>query len=506
MAMRKRQNITELQFDEYVASLRKLIADSVSPFEDDTPEKQRERIERCSTDRLLFMRTYLPHYFPIDAAPCHKEWCEMANTPGFNLIGAPRDHAKTTVITFGNRVHKICYELMKYSMLGSDTHDQAARFSVSIKVELEDNPRLRHDFGQVIAKTATWSDDYFITASGTLVEALGRGDKWRGKKNGPYRPDDIGLDDMENNRTVKSPAVTAEIFNFIREEVLPCMEGDCAATMVGNVFHNKSAIAQLIAEVDEETGEPLYNARVYDAIVDEEKKITLWPARWPWDKLMRRKRMIGSRAFNKEYRNQTTDDDTPFPENQVTYFSRIEIMERKLIFATAIDPSATATSGSDFRAVITRGFDPKEMVFPCMHAWIKRRSIDEMFAAAYQQNDQYPGVVVIEENMLKEFLHHAIQNYARQVGRFLPWAPIHHSSNKLGRIVGTCSYLWEHGKLLFEQGHSDQNLLKEQYIYIYNQNVNDDGPDADEMAISKLMGGMGIKTTDALPAFAEAAA
>jgi len=506
--MRKRQNITELQFDDYVAALRKQIAESVSPFEEDTPAKKRERIEACLADPLLFMRTYMPHYFPVEEAPCHHEWCEMARTPGFNLIGAPRDHAKTTVVTFGLRVYFVCNRLKKYIMLGSDTHDQAARFTVSIKVELEDNPRLKHDFGDVIAKTRQWSDDYFVTKGGTLVEALGRGDKWRGKKHGPYRPDDIGLDDLENNSTVKSPTVTKAIVEFITDEVLPCMEGDCAATMVGNVFHAKSAIAQMIAKEDEETGELLYNSKVYDAVVDEEKRITLWPARWPWDRLMRRKRLVGSRAFNKEYRNKTTEEDSPFPDETVTFFDRILVMERKLIFATAVDPSATATEKSDFRAVVTWGFDREAMIFRCMHAWIKRRSIGEMFAAAYAQNEQYPGRCPIEENMLKEFLHEAIQNYARQVGSYLPWAPLHHGSqaNKIARIIGTCEYLWEHKLMQFEKRHSDQKTLIEQFVYINNATVHDDGPDASEMAISFLQKGSGIRVTDCMPAFTEAAA
>ncbi len=502
MGMRKKQDITELDFDKYVASLRKLIADSVSPFEDDTPAKQAERIERCN-DPLEFIRTYMPHYARTDFAPCHAEWCEIAGTPGLNFIGAPRDHAKTTIVTVGLRIYRICKELRKYIMLGSNIHEQAKRFTVKIKVELEDNPRLRHDYGQIIAKTRTWSDDFFMTKSGTLVEALGRQDQWRGKSHGPYRPDDIGLDDMEDNATVKSPAVTKAIIEFIQGEVLGCLEGDCSATMVGNVFLGKSAIAQLMDMEDEESHAKLYLSKVYDAIVDEENQLTLWPARWPWDKLMRKKRLVTGRIFNKEFRNKTDDEDSPFKGQHLTYFDRIQLVDRKLLFCTAVDPSATASSTSDFRAVVTFGFDPVAMVFPCMHAWIKRRSIDDMFAAAYAQNDQYPGVVAIEENMLKDFLHKAIQQYAKDVGRFLPWAPVHHGSqaNKIARIVGTCEYLWEHKRIWFEKGHSDQKLLIEQFEYINNSTVNDDGPDASEMSISKLMGGLGIKTTDALPEF-----
>lgn len=505
-AMRKRQNLSEAQFDDYVAALRKQIADSVSPFENDTPAKKRERMKRCDNP-LEFMRTYLPHYFPSEPATCHGEWCEITGTPGLNLIVAPRDHAKTTVITFGLRVYYIAKKLRKYIMLGSDTHEQAKRFSVSIKVELEDNPRLRHDFGDAIAKTRTWSDDLFVTAGGTMVEALGRLDKWRGKKFGPHRPDDIGLDDMESNISVKSPEVTKGTVDFILSEVIGCLEGDCAATMVGNIFHGKSAIAQLVAKEDEETGKPLYNSRIYDAIVDEEKHITLWPARWTWEKLMRRKRLVGSRIFDQEYRNKTSDGDSPFPEETVTYFDRIQVVKRPLIFATGVDPSSTSSGKSDFRAVTTWGLDRAEMMFFCMHAWIKRRSISEMFAAAYAQNELYPGKVIIEENMLKEFLHEAIINYAKQVGSFLPWSPIQHSTSKIdSRIIGTCEYLWEHKRMQFEKRHSDQKILVEQFVYILNSTVHDDGPDSAEMAISFLQKGAGARVPDCLPAFAEAAA
>jgi hypothetical protein len=490
--MRKKQNLSEAQFDDFVASLRKKINESVSPFENDTPAKKKERIARCA-DPLIFMRTYLPHYFPAEPASCHAEWCEIAGTPGFNLIGAPRDHAKTTVVTFGLRVYRIARKLRKYIMLGSNIHDQAKRFSVSIKVELEDNPRLRHDYGEAIAKTRTWSDDLFITKGGTMVEALGRGDQWRGKKFGPYRPDDIGLDDLEDNATVKSPAVTRAIVEFIQGEVLGCIEGDCSATMVGNVFHAKSALSQLIAMEDEDTGEKLYQSKVYDAIVDEEKHITLWPGRWPWDKLMRRKSMITSRVFDKEYRNKSTEEDSPFPQETVSYFERVELLRVPLIYATGVDPASTAGSSSDFRSVVTWGLERVKMEFFCMHAWIKRRSIGEFFAAAYAQHDDYPGPVIVEENMLKDFLHEAIQNYAQQAGRYLPWQPIHHSTSKIdSRIIGTCEYLWEHKKMHFEKRHSDQKMLEEQFVYIMNPTVHDDGPDASEMAISNLQHGSGL--------------
>jgi len=222
---------------------------------------------------------------------------------------------------------------------------------------------------------------------------------------------------------------------------------------------------------------------------------------------MRKKRTVTTRVFNKEYRNKYTDEDSPFPEEKARFIERIELVERKLIVMTAVDPSAKAAEQNDFRAVVTFGLDPAEMVFICLHAWIKKRSVGEMFGAAYDQCDQYGSLgAAIEENMLKDFLHEAIANYAKQVGRYLPWKPINHSTNKIGRIVGTCEYLWEYGKLFFQKQHSDQKILKEQFVYLLNPTVHDDGPDASEMAISELQKGLNITTADVLPEFARAVA
>ena len=489
-AMRKRPNLTEGQFDQQVENLKKWIRESVSPFENDTPAKQAARKKRGRADLLYFFATYMPHYFSAAFADCHSEWQQFTELKDqLALVGAPRELAKSTFFTLGNPIHKIVYELKRFIWPCSDTHEQAAAFSLQIKLELEENPRIKHDFG--ILKTKNWSDDEFETTTGVKVMARGRGDKVRGIRYRQHRPDMAIFDDMENDETAENPRTTKKIVNWIRGAVLGSLGRGYSAIMVGNLFSPLSGISQLIADQDDE-GLPRYESKVYDLILDEgtPDERSLWPAAWPMERIIKKRHDVGAWTFNKEYRNKVGTEDSPFPEEQVKYFDRVEVVSRKLLFVTAVDPSGTAKTGSDFRSVITFGMDPKEMIFPCMHAWIKRRSIGEMLAAAYAQHDLYPGPVVIEENMFKDFLHEAIKNYAKEVSRFIPWNPVQHSTNKHARIVGTCSYLWEHQMIRFEKNHSDQKTLIEQFVYIFNPTVHDDGPDAAEMAISKLQSGL----------------
>ncbi|MBN1104745.1 MAG: hypothetical protein JXL84_15105 [Deltaproteobacteria bacterium] len=491
MAMRKRQNITESQYDKQVAELRAFIKESVSPFENDTPARKKERVNRSKADKLFFMRTYMPHYFTSDFGEFHKEWVEFTQIKDrFGLIGAPREHAKTTFFSFGDPLHVICHNLIHFALMISDTHEQAQSFTVRIKLELEENVRIRHDFGNL--KTRTWSDDDFKTKNGIWVLARGRKDKVRGILNGPHRPDYVRIDDFENDDNVENPRLVKRGISWIRGSVLGSLGKGYNALMVGNLFHPKSAIAQLIAMQDEETKNPLYASKVYQAILDPDtdKARPLWPAQWSMERLMAKKRDMGTFDFNREMMNRVAVEGSPFPEEQARYFDRIEMVNIPLITATAVDPSAKAGENNDFRAVVTWGLDPEQMVFYCLHAWLKKRSIGEMFASAYDQRDQYGSAnVFIEENMLKDFLHEAIQNYAKKTGRYLPWVPVQHNTNKEGRIVGTCAYLWEYGKMRFEKNHSDQNILVDQFVYLLTPSVHDDGPDASEMAIDGLQSG-----------------
>ncbi len=492
MAMRKRPKISEGQYDKQVAQLRAFIKESVSPFSNDTPAKKKARVTRSLGDKMYFMRTYMPHYFTSSFGDFHHEWQDFTELEDqFGLVGAPREHAKSTFFTFGDPLHVICHDLTKFALIISDTHDQAQEFTVAIKLELEENPRIRHDFGNLTTKN--WSDDDFKTKKGAWVLARGRKDKVRGLRNGPHRPDYARFDDMENDENVENPNRVKKLISWIRGTVIGSMGKGYNALMVGNLFHPRSAIAQLIAMKDDDTGESLYPSKVYQAILDPDTDDArpLWPAQWPMERLLKKKRDMGTFDFNREMMNRVAVEDSPFPEEQKKHFERIHLVDVPLITATAIDPSAKAGENNDFRAVVTFGLNPLEMVFFCLHAWLKKRSIGEMFAAAYSQHDQYQSAsVFIEENMLKDFLHEAISNYAKKAGRFLPWRPVQHNTNKEGRIVGTCAYLWEYGKLRFEKNHSDQNVLVEQFVYLLTPSVHDDGPDASEMAIHGLQSGM----------------
>ncbi len=486
--MQRRPKLTENRFDQWADELKGWIAEAVSPFEDDTPEKQAERKARAKHDLLYFCETYLPHYFSVEFGEFHHEWEELTNIKNESVfVAAPREHAKSTFFTFGVPIRNISYALRWFQIIISDTNDQATGFTLPIRLELEENPRIRHDFGDLTG--STWKKNDFTTSTGIRTLARGKGEKVRGLKNRQHRPDFAVADDFENDENVENPKLVKKGIQWLKRAVIGSMGEGYTFLMIGNLFHPKSVLAQFMAEKDEE-GNPLYVSRKYDCWLDYGKpdQRPLWPALWSAERLEKKHRQMGTVDFNAEMRNLTGATDSPFREEWFVYYEPEEIEGIKIITAQFTDPSAKNGENNDYKATITVGLNKKTMIFYCLHAWIRKTSIGEMFRAAYAQHDEYHGLCGIEENMLKDFLHDAIFNYAKEVKRYLPWKPVHHSENKEGRIIGTLSYLVEYGKLRFRKGHSDQDLLVEQLIYILNKLVNDDGPDALEGSVSLLQG------------------
>lgn len=494
--MRKRPKLTEQRFDQYAEDLKHWIVESVSPFKNDTPEKQKERKARAKHDLLYFCATYLPHYFTVEYGDFHEEWEELTEIRDESVfVAAAREHAKSTFFTFGVPIRNICYVLRWFQLIISDTNDQATGFTLAIRCELEENPRLRHDFGDLKSpygrRSVTWKKNDFIS-NGVRTLARGHGEKVRGLKNRQYRPAFAVVDDFENDENVENPKLVKKGKRWLTRAVIGSMGAGYTFLMVGNLFHPKSVLSQFIAEKDEEN-KPLYVSRIYRAWIDYGKPTQrpLWPALWPPERLEKKQRQMSTIDFNAEMMNLTGAEGSPFPEKWFVYYEPEEITGKTLFAATFTDPSAKSGENNDFKAIITVGLDRAAMVFYVLHAWIRHASPGKMFAATYHQHDEYGGAVGIEENMLHDFLHEAIFNYAKEVGRYLPWRPVHHNTNKEGRIIGTLSYLVEYGKLRFRKHHSDQDRCVEQLIYILNKNVNDDGPDGLEGAVSMLQDSAG---------------
>lgn len=488
--MKRAPKISEKKFDILADKIRQKILDSVSPFENDTPELKAERTARGVTDMLFFCQTYLPHYFNTEFGEFHREWEKITEIQNeFIPLAAPREHGKSTFFTLAAVVRNCVYGLRKFNIICSDSNDQATGFTLAIRVEFESNQRLRHDFGDLVSpygrRSVSWKRNDFTTDNGVRVLARGRGEKVRGLKNRQYRPDFVVIDDFENDMNVRNPRLVTEGKQWITRALIGSLGYGYAAIMIGNIFHPNTILNQFINEKDDQD-KLLYRSFIYQAWIDYGTKYQrpLWPELWPVERLEQKKRQMSTRDFNAEMMNLSDTGDSPFKDDWFKYYDTVNLNDLDIV--TFVDPSGKSGENNDYKAAVTVGLDRQSMQFYVLHAWVRHATIGEMFDAIYKIHAEYGGHVGIEENNYEEFLHEAINNAARERGKYLPWKPYRQNKNKEGRIIGTLGYLIEYGKMFFKKGHSDQNLVIEQLIYILNKTFHDDGADALEGAVSIL--------------------
>lgn len=477
------KKFSKSEFEKRAKEIIARMKQETTPFPDNSEAAKKERIARGKRDRLWFFQTYMPHYFSKPFADFHRDWNTLVDIPDEPVfIAGPREHSKSVFWTLGVPVHDICHPGKSwFDLIVSDTEGLAADFNQFIQMEIEENERIKQDFGD-LTNPGNWESSDFTTHSGVRVLARGRGQRVRGLRNRQHRVGRIIIDDLENDKNVKNPRIVKETVDWILEALINTVAEGGSMTMINNLISKRGVLAQMIDMKREDDPEaPRFISRIYKALGDDD--VPLWPAVWPLKRLLKKRQMIGSVRFNKEFQNDPKDDDGLFREEWIRYYHPEEILGKPLRLYTGIDPSMKSGESNDYKAIVTIGIDSDGIIY-VIDAYIRRCSVDNMARTVYARYEEYhPLVIGMEENALGEFAQSPFNLVARDKHYHLPIRYIQHSISKEARI-GRLSPFVERGIVRFQKSHSDQDLLVEQLIYFPSSTVNDDGPDALEQAVS----------------------
>ena len=155
------------------------------------------------------------------------------------------------------------------------------------------------------------------------------------------------------------------------------------------------------------------------------------------------------------------------------------------------DPSTKRGESNDYKAINTIGVDDDGIIY-VLDAFIRKCSVDTMARTVYSRYEEFhPLGIGFEDNGLGEFAQSPFELVAKDKKYQLPIKFEPHTIAKEARI-GRLSPFIERGIIRFQKGHSDQDLLVEQLIYYPSPTVNDDGPDALELAVDMFEKGCGV--------------
>ena len=467
--------LTKKQLEIRTKQILDMLRTDVTSFQDFHSEEKEERVERQQGDYWYFCRTYLPHYFSCPSCPAHEYLFErLEDEGGTSAVAMPRAHAKSTHASFAHPLWKILNKKRKFIVLISNTRFQASCFLRFLRLELEYNERIKADFGDLVGMI--WTDEEFITSTGIMCVARGRGQQIRGLKNGPYRPDQIVCDDLESDKMVKNPLLVQEAIEWVNASVLGAMDkvGTVGTVViVGTMLATKSLLAHFVAS-------PEWTGRCYSAELPDQQP--LWPGKYSWDDLQRIRRKMGTKVYTQEYMNAPNDAGSTFRAEWIRYYDPAELVGpmRTVIY---VDPSATDLGDHKAVIVLSRSNSGQDYI---RHAWIRKTSLDALIQSVFVIYREYkPEAVGWEKNGFQEVLAKDWQRYCAAQGCNPPLILVNHHTSKEARI-SRLSVLVETSRIRFRKDDPDQEVLIDQLLAYPSSSVDDDGPDALEGATSLL--------------------
>jgi predicted phage terminase large subunit-like protein len=461
-----------------------------SPVSDDgnvkgfQPKTVLEAAFDLANDIEGFVRKYLPHYMidqetgrEIEPAEFHKEIYRLALTTKRAAVAAPREHAKSTVISLFFVLYCVCYKLRRFIVLISNTEPQAILLLSAMKIEIETNDALIDDFGSLV-NDVKWGEKDIVTVTGIRVVARGAGQSLRGLRQRQFRPDLVICDDLEDDESVENPESRAKLKRWFKNVVLN-LGKTCQVFVLGTILHFDSLLAELL----DEAKFLKFMKRKFEAVDDDfTPESVLWPGMWPLEALKDKEADIGPTEFNQEYRNRPVNTDTQsFKEADIIRhaYRREHIEDTIVRKITGIDPAISKKEKADDFASVTIAIDDDGYIY-VTRAEDSKMSFPEQWRFILNRYDEeHPEAIGVETVAYQKALKEHVDEESRKSQRYIPLIEIHADTDKFRRIT-TMSPLVENGTIRFCLDGTQKKLISQ---LIFLGKIKDDLADALEIAV-----------------------
>lgn len=389
---------------------------------------------------------------------CHREWWELCTSKErYVAIAAPRNHAKSTAITFAYTLAATLFRERKFVLIVSDTESQAIGFLGNIKQELSENTDLIKLFnlklnekGTVQFAKESESDVIVEFGDGEKFRIIAKGSeqKLRGLLWNGSRPDLIVCDDMENDEIVMNQDRRKKFKRWFYGALLPCISQNGAVRYVGTILHMDSMLENLMpVESDKQTiHEPLkmYTTRrtlwksvKYRAHSDDFEQI-LWPHRWPKHRLQeeredRIRQGIGD-VYSQEFLNIPIDESMSYFRKSDFLPMGVEDRNASLNYYITVDLAISEKQTADWCVFFIAGVDENRRI-QVRNVVRERLDGKEIVDTLLSLHDVYKPVAIgIEEGQISKAIGPFLYEAMVQRNNFPSIYPLKHmGKDKLSR-------------------------------------------------------------------------
>lgn len=231
-----------------------------------------------SSNPMLWGKIYCARHFSKPTAPFHLEIVKELLATDRLAIAAPRESAKSTIVSFLYPSHSIAFKKRRFIIIVQNTFAKAAGSLETIKAEFKENTKILNDFKVKMIKDRE-GDTIFQHPDGFKTRVLCKGHDQigsiRGEKFEAYRPDLIIVDDLEDDELVKNPERRVWIKDlFDNALTLSGGVGNLKICVIGTILHDDSQMAKLVSKIEyKEFTKMIFRAR-------RRNGESLWPEKW----------------------------------------------------------------------------------------------------------------------------------------------------------------------------------------------------------------------------------
>lgn len=223
---------------------------------------------------------------------------------------APRDHAKSTGLTFDYILAEVCFRVSDYVILIGSTEDKASEQLSNISEELHENAELRADFGIAGFESDQKTEIIVVCDDGHRFRILARGAEqkirgamWKGK-----RPNLIVCDDMEDDEQVENKDRRAKFRRWFFRAAKQALSKSGKIRIHGTILHDDSLLSRLRKN-------KMWKMLFFKAHESyDDFSNLLWPERWTKEDLLARRTEFeeddDAAGYSQEFLN------TPLDSNQ----------------------------------------------------------------------------------------------------------------------------------------------------------------------------------------------
>lgn len=501
---------------------------------DETSTDQEARIDRLLADPIAFCRYYFPHYATSDFSDFQEKAInEIASKDIiYAALEWARGHAKSSTVVPMLVLYLTFKEKDVNLLLVSYNETNAIDLLTPLRLELENNQRIIHDFGTQKG-LVQWEAKKFVTTGGCSFRAIGTGQSPRGTKNEEVRPNIIIVDDADEDEMLRNPKRLDQAWEWLSGALYNCfdIQGKKRFVVINNRIAKDSIIGRASLQAD-------YHSQVNairkirtkkeQAVADAEIKllrrhlkketndktrkvmddaikllldgyIPSWYQRYSMQQIAYVKDKIGSLMFDREYMNKPTTVGKIFNADWFQYKKLPPLSQYNGFMVGYLDPSFKAKKTSDSKSWVLVGLWRSE--YHIIKAFCDRATIDAMIDWGYDLHDimtkgNAAGRLYMEEVFLQDLLYKDFAAVAKKKKYPLPLiGDKRKKPDKDARIASMQGY-FERGSVYFNEAEKDNhhtsNLQTQLLVFEPGVNTLKDGPDALEGAIhllNTMMGG-----------------